>query len=178
MKIRSKKKLYEAIFFSIIGILLLIYALYENQNSFITGWSQSPYLFPIIVSGIILLLSVSLYVQSIAITRADTDISVEDDIQVKTEITQKKNLKGVIISLGMMLCYTLALKYITLPKLVFKISFFVLRLGTFELATFTFLLAFLRYLEVRQKKILFLVPFCTVIFLSFSFRTLLNVLLP
>jgi len=166
MKIRSKGKLYEAIFFSIIGISLLAYALYEHQNDFIKEWSQSPYLFPVIVSGIIILLSINLYIQAITM------------IHDETAVIHKRNLKGVIVVLGMMLCYMLVLKYVTLPRLVFKAGFFVLRLGTFELATFVFLFAFLRYLKVTQKKILFLVPFCTVIFLSFSFRTLLNVLLP
>ncbi|AOT69471.1 tripartite tricarboxylate transporter TctB family protein [Geosporobacter ferrireducens] len=167
---RLNSNIGEGIFFMIIGVALGFYSITSYSSSFNKDWSQSPYLFPILVAIFIFILSISLLIQGYKEKKLELIDTEEASI--------KKNNKGVIVILVMSILYYIALSKISLPRIIFKFSSFAISIATFEVVTVIFLLALLFYLGVRRVNILISVPVISVLFLSISFRTFLNVLLP
>ena len=155
----------EGVFFLILSGWLLTYSVDKFGRSLKRDWTQSPGLFPLMVSGMIALLAVSILTQGLK----------EQDVQGKKA---GKNTKQVLGLLAMSLLYYLALAVVKLPYCGFTVATMTFRVSTFEVATVVFLVAMMFAMGVRNRKVLTLVPICSSVFLSVMFRTLLRVLLP
>ena len=148
----------------LLGGWLLYYGLDAYSKSYIKDWAQSPSLFPVIVSGLLMLFGV---------------IILRQGLRERGAAAGKAGHAGqVLILLFMSLAYYLALSVIRLPYLGMTIASLTFAFSTFEAATIVFLAAVMAYLGVRSKRVLVLVPVCSSLFLSVMFRTLLRVLLP
>ena len=157
--------LQEGVLFLLLGGALLRYGLDSHSKSFNKDWTQSAYLFPVIVALLLGALAVMLQVQGVR--EAD-----------EKQAARGGEARRVLIVLGMTLAYYLALAVIRMPYLAATVFSLTLTLSTFEVATFAFLLVLMLYLGVRSRKVLLTVPLATTVFLSVMFRTLLRVLLP
>ena len=148
----------------LLGGWLLFYGLDAYSKSYIKDWAQSPSLFPVIVSGLLMLFGV---------------IILRQGLRERGAAADKAGHTGqVLILLFMSLAYYLVLSVIRLPYLGVTIASLTFAFSTFEAATIVFLAAMMAYLGVRSKRVLVLVPVCSSLFLSIMFRTLLRVLLP
>ena len=157
--------LQEGLLFLLLGGALLHYGLDSHSKSFNKDWTQSAYLFPVIVAVLLCALAVLLLVQGVRQTNARQRAAGGESRRV-----------GVVLALT--LAYYLALAAVRLPYLAVTVFSLTLTLSTFEVATFAFLLVLMLYLGVRSRKVLLSVPLATTVFLSVMFRTLLRVLLP
>lgn len=154
----------EGIFFLLLGGWLLWYSLQAHSKSYIKDWAQSPSLFPVIVSGLLMLFGV---------------IILRQGLCERGAAAGKGGHTGqVLILLGMSLAYYFALSMVNLPYLGVTIASLTFAVSTFEVATIAFLAAMMAYLGVRSKPVLVFVPIGTSLFLSVIFRTMLRVLLP
>ena len=148
----------------LLGGWLLYYGLDAYSKSYIKDWAQSPSLFPVIVSGLLMLFGV---------------IILRQGLRERGAAADKAGHTGqVLILLFMSLTYYLALSVIRLPYLGVTIASLTFAFSTFEAATIVFLAAMMAYLGVRSKRVLACVPVGATAFLSIMFRTLLRVLLP
>jgi hypothetical protein len=84
----------------------------------------------------------------------------------------------VLVLLAITLAYYLALALLKIPYITFGILSWSLTISNFEIVTVVFLIAMMLYLGVRKVPVLVLVPICTSLFLSVTFRSMLHVLLP
>ena len=148
----------------LLGGWLLWYSLDAYQHSYIKDWTQSPSLFPVIVSCLLGLFGVIIFAQGLR--------------QKETENKKGGKTLPVLVLLGMSLAYYFVLSVVKLPYLALTIGSLTLALSVFELATVVFLAAMMFYLGVRNKAVLVFVPVGASAFLSIMFRTLLRVLLP
>lgn len=155
----------EGVFFLLLGGSLLFYSLDSYSKSFNKDWTQSPSLFPVVVSVLMGLLAIIVLAGGIREKNAQAAAA-------------KGNTKQVLIILGMSLLYYLALAVIKMPYLAVTAFSLTFTLSTFEVATCVFLLVLMLYLGVRSKPVLIAVPVGSTVFLSIMFRTLLRVLLP
>ena len=171
MKFLKNKTLQEAVLLLAIGCWLVWYSLDGYNAAFNKDWSQSPFLFPLVVAGILLVLAVLLLGQAVVSLRSNTEAG-------KKETASKQSLLRVVIVIGMCLVYYAALRFISLPYLACTLGGITLRLSTFELTTIVFLVVMMLYLGVRKKAVLICVPLGTTLFLSIMFRSLLHVILP
>ena len=156
--------LQEGIFFLLLGGWLLYYSLDAYGKSYIKDWAQSPSLFPVIVSGLLLLFGVILLYQG-AQARAAAEKKGGHTLRV-------------LILLAMSFAYYFALSAVKLPYMALTVGSLSFALSTFEVTTVLFLAAMMAFLGVRSKPMLVFVPIGTSLFLSVMFRTLLRVLLP
>ena len=156
--------LQEGVFFLLMGGALLFYGLDSHSKSFNKDWTQSAYLFPVIVALLLGALAVMLLVQGVCHRGAQQSAGGEN--------------RRVLVVLLLTLAYYAALARVKMPYLALTVSSLTLTLSTFEVATFVFLLVLMLYLGVRRWKVLASVPLATTVFLSVIFRTLLRVLLP
>ena len=156
--------LQEGVFFLLMGGALLVYGLDSHSKSFNKDWTQSAYLFPVIVALLLGVLAVMLLVQGVR----------QKDAQ---QAAGGESLR-VLVVLLLTLAYYAALALVRMPYWALTVSSLTLTLSTFEVATFAFLLVLMLYLGVRNRKVLASVPLATTVFLSVMFRTLLRVLLP
>lgn len=154
----------EGLAFLLLGGWLLWYSLEAYSKSYIKDWAQSPSLFPVIVSGLLLLFGVIILRQGLGERDAATG--------------RGGHVGQVLILMGMTLAYYLALSVIDLPYLGVTVASLTFAFSTFEAATIVFLAAMMAYLGVRSKRVLVFVPIVASLFLSVMFRTLLRVLLP
>ena len=146
------------------------YCLDGYGRAFNKDWSQSPYLFPMVMAVLLGLLGLLLLGQGIRSLRAGQ----KADAQASAR-------QGVLRVGGLaVLClaYYLGLAWIDLPYLAFSIGAVTLQLSTFEVTTFVFLVAMMLYMGVRRPAVLTLVPLGATLFLSVMFRSLLHVILP
>ena len=157
--------LQEGVLFLLLGGALLRYGLDSHSKSFNKDWTQSAYLFPVIVALLLGALAVMLLVQGVRAA-------------YEKQAARGGEARRFLIVLGMTLAYYLALAVIRMPYLAATVFSLTLTLSTFEVATFAFLLVLMLYLGVRSRKVLLTVPLATTVFLSVMFRTLLRVLLP
>ena len=154
----------EGLLLLLLGGWLLQYSLDAYQHSYIKDWTQSPSLFPVIISCLMGLFGVIIFTQG---------------LKEKGETKGKAgNVLQVAVLLGMSLAYYFALSAIDLPYLALTVGSLTLALSVFEVATVVFLAAMMFYLGVRNKAVLVFVPVGASAFLSIMFRTLLRVLLP
>lgn len=167
MKLKSKinHAMQEGIFFLLLSGALLWYSLDSYNHSFNHDWTQSPSLFPVLVSVLMALFGVIILRQGLREKQADAVAEGTQPLQA-------------LILLGLVLAYYLALAVIKLPYLAVTIAGLTFSLSTFEVATIVFLAVMMFYLGVRSKPVLVCVPIGAAVFLSVIFRTMLRVLLP
>lgn len=166
------------------GCLLLIlcgalcwYSLDGYARAFNKNWSQSPYLFSIIIGGILGLLGLCMLLGSIW-TRMKTAKAGDRQPDASKKAVSWAGAVRVLAILGISLVYYTMLAVIRLPYLAVTLVGVTLRFSTFELSSILFIAALMFYLGVRSKKQLILVPVCATVFLSVIFRSLLHVILP
>ena len=157
--------LQEGMLFLLLGGALLHYGLDSHSKSFNKDWTQSAYLFPVIVALLLCALAVMLLVQGVR------------------QVNEQRRAAGgesrrVLAVLALTLLYYVVLAVVRLPYLAVTVFSLTLTLSTFEVATFVFLLVMMLYLGVKNRKVLAIAPLATTAFLSVMFRTLLRVLLP
>lgn len=161
------KKLLDGIFFLLVGLALGTYSVMGYQNSFNHDITQSPYLFPFIISVFFLILSVSLMYQGTH--TAETE---------ETPSVVAVDGRGVLAVLGISALYYGILYFAPLPTIMIGFGSFVLTIANFEVASLLYLFALLFVLGVRKKLVLILVPVVLPLLLSVGFRTMLYVMLP
>ena len=158
----------EGVFFLLLSGWLLYYSIDAFGRSLKRDWTQSPGLFPLIVSGVIALLALCILYEGMKETAKEAEATAE----------KKGKTPQVLILLGISLLYYFALAVVDLPYMGVTIASLTFRISTFEIATAVFLVAMMLYMGVRSKPVLVLVPVCSSVFLSVMFRTLLRVMLP
>lgn len=161
----------EGCFFLLAGGALLLYGLDGHHKGFNQDWSQSPYLFPVLVAILMAILAVSLIGQGMY--DAKTGSGAED-----ARPHERKYTLQVLLVLCMALLYYLSLAVLKIPYITFGILSYSLTISNFEIVTVVFLLVMMLYLGVRKVPVLVLVPVGTSLFLSVTFRAMLHVLLP
>ncbi len=159
----------EGIFFLLLSACLFWYGMNSYSNSFNKDWSQSPYLFPVLVSLLMAVLAVSLVYQGLKQTK---------DSAGNEGSSAKKCTAQVLVVMGITLLYYVALAVLKIPYITFGILAWSLTISNFEIVTVIFLFAMMFYLGVRKLPVLILVPIGTSLFLSVTFRAMLHVLLP
>ena len=166
MKNKVSSLIAEGILFCGSGILLLSYSLISYAKAFNKSWSQSPYLFPALVGGALIGLSIWIMGQGVlAMKRAGNGITLKE----------KTDSKGVLVLCGL---YYLVLGAVSIPRVTIGILSFSITISIFEVATVIFLIAMMWFMKVRKVAVLVLVPIGTSLFLSIAFRTCLHVMLP
>lgn len=170
----------EGIFFLLLGGALLWHGLENHSKAFIKDWSQSPYLFPVLVAVLLGALAVSLLCQgaraaSVTDRAADAAASAASAPDIARP---RRQTVQVLVVLAMSLGYYLALAMLKIPYITFGILSWSLTVSNFEVCTLVFLAAMMLYLGVRRARVLIAVPVGTTLFLSVAFRAMLHVLLP
>lgn len=191
----------EGIFFLLLGGALLWHGLESHSRAFIKDWSQSPYLFPVLVAVLLGALAVSLLCQGArAAVGAQTAVAgrgwaagvsdqaadaagpakgVSASAASAPDIARpRRQTVQVLVVLAMSLGYYLALAMLKIPYITFGILSWSLTVSNFEVCTLVFLAAMMLYLGVRRARVLIAVPVGTTLFLSVAFRAMLHVLLP
>ena len=157
--------LQEGLLFLLLGGALLHYGIDSHSKSFNKDWTQSAYLFPVIVALLLCALAVMLLVQGVRQANEQQRVAGGES-------------RRVLVVLALTILYYVALAVVRLPYLAVTVFSLTLTLSTFEVATLVFLLVMMLYLGVKNRKVLAIAPLATTAFLSVMFRTLLRVLLP
>ncbi len=187
----------EGILFLLMGGALLWHGLEGHSQAFNKDWSQSPYLFPVLVAVLLGALAVSLLYQGVKTTQSGGQAAEQSDGQATAQSGEqaaagsgafaadapdaaflRKQTVQVLVVLGMSLAYYLALAILKIPYITFGILSWSLTISNFEVCTLVFLAALMLYLGVRKAPVLVGVPVGTTLFLSVAFRAMLHVLLP
>lgn len=189
----------EGILFLLLGGALLAHGLDSHHKAFNQDWTQSPYLFPVLVAVLVGVLSVSLLyqgmkaaVRSIPVGTASAAGEPEERGQAgyaageaaeagqtaSATFAPGRHGMRVLVVLAMSLAYYLALAVLKIPYITFGILSWSFTVSNFEVVTLIFLVAMMLYLGVRRIPVLVAVPVCTTLFLSVAFRAMLHVLLP
>lgn len=169
--IKGKSNLIDGFVFLTSAIALLAYALITYNTSFTKEWSQSPSLFPLIVSLIMVFLSISLIFQELKKIKNENSAEVISD-------QKNTNLKGVAVVFIIILLYYTTMVTIKIPIVTIMISTLAVTLSIFEVATIFLLTVLMWYLGVRKASVLILTSVLSTLFVSIAFRSLLHVLLP
>ncbi len=164
----------EGIFFLFAGAALLVYAVTSYGKAFNKDWSQSPYLFPLMVAVSFMFLAACLIREG---AREQKEGARSGNLD-KAGAREVRNWRGVAAVLAMCALYYGALFFVKMPYITVGILTFSFTFSTFEAATWIFLVAMMVYMGVRKPLILGLVPLGAALFLSIAFRAMLNVLLP
>ena len=146
----QNKTVREGVFFFVCAALLLIYSFRRHYSGISVEWKLSPYLFPILAGGLLLVLSVSLVVQGVKEIGQNVD---GEHIFF--------NYKNFLATIGIAFAYYLTVKYIT-----------------FIGATLLLLLGMLLVLGERRWSVLILVPILTTGAIYVLFGVMLRVNLP
>jgi hypothetical protein len=168
---RNKANLYDGLIFLCGSIGLLIYSLVSYNAAFLKDWSQSPYLFPLIISVCVGILSTALIIQGVKKEAQSSEMGV-------LTISSKPNYKGVAVVIAIVAVYYAALTMIKTPIVTVMIFSLAITISIFEVSTILFLFILMWYLGVRKAPVLILTPLLATLFISIAFRTLLHVLLP
>ncbi len=174
----------EGCFFLILGGALLWHGLDSHHKGFNQDWSQSPYLFPVLVAVIMGILAVGLLVEGVNTAKRSAarksairpDEGTDGAKNIRPD--EAKYVRQVLVVVAMALLYYLALAVLKIPYITFGILAYSLTISNFEIVTVVFLLAMMLYMGVRRIPVLVLVPLGTSLFLSVTFRAMLHVLLP
>lgn len=173
MKNKVSSLIAEGILFCGSGILLLSYSLISYAKAFNKSWSQSPYLFPVLVGAALIGLSIWIMGQGVlAMKRAGNGITLKEKTDSKGKMAR---VLGVLVLCGI---YYLVLGEVSIPRVTIGILSFSITISIFEVATVIFLIAMMWFMKVRKVAVLVLVPIGTSLFLSIAFRTCLHVMLP
>ncbi len=148
LSIRRNRHGYESVVFGTLGVLLLVYSLYSHSQVD-TPWKLSPYLFPVFIAVLLVLVAISLFLQG----RAPSE--------KKREPQDRKLPHRVAGFMGLVLVY-----YVLLPLLGFLITDTLM------------LTLFMLYLGVRPwwKSLILSAVLTGIIYVVF--QVLLNVRLP
>ena len=173
MKNKVSSLIAEGILFCGSGILLLSYSLISYAKAFNKSWSQSPYLFPVLVGAALIGLSIWIMGQGVlAMERVGNGITLKEKTDSKGKMAR---VLGVLVLCGL---YYLVLGEVSIPRVTIGILSFSITISIFEVATVIFLIAMMWFMKVRKVAVLVLVPIGTSLFLSIAFRTCLHVMLP
>ena len=173
MKNKVSSLIAEGILFCGSGILLLSYSLISYAKAFNKAWSQSPYLFPVLVGAALIGLSIWIMGQGVlAMKRVGNGITLKEKTDSKGKMAR---VLGVLVLCGL---YYLVLGEVSIPRVTIGILSFSITISIFEVATVIFLIAMMWFMKVRKVAVLVLVPIGTSLFLSIAFRTCLHVMLP
>ena len=173
MKNKVSSLIAEGILFCGSGILLLSYSLISYAKAFNKSWSQSPYLFPVLVGAALIGLSIWIMGQGVlAMKRVGNGFSLKEKKDSKGKMSR---VLGVLVLCGL---YYLVLGEVSIPRVTIGILSFSITISIFEVATVIFLIAMMWFMKVRKVAVLVLVPIGTSLFLSIAFRTCLHVMLP
>ena len=173
MKNKVSSLIAEGILFCGSGILLLSYSLISYAKAFNKSWSQSPYLFPVLVGAALIGLSIWIMGQGVlAMKRVGNGITLKEKTDSKGKMAR---VLGVLVLCGL---YYLVLGEVSIPRVTIGILSFSITISIFEVATVIFLIAMMWFMKVRKVAVLALVPIGTSLFLSIAFRTCLHVMLP
>lgn len=175
MKFKINSLITEGILFCGSGLWLLSYSVSSYRAAFNKDWTQSPFLFPLIVAAALIGLSLSLLIKGIMELHKSAAEKAEAAVQKSVDTKAVLRIAGI---LAFCILYYFALKTVRLPAVTFGIFDFFFTVSNFEILTFVFLLANMLFLGVRKWYILLFVPMGTVLFFCIAFRTLLHVLLP
>lgn len=146
----KNKTIREGVFFFLCAAALLIFSFVKQYSSVGVPWKLSPYLFPILTGGLLLLLSVSLIAQGVKETGQSGD-------SARVRI----NYRNFLAVVGMAAAYYLSVKVITfIPATLLLLFFMLLLLGE------------------RRRSVLILVPVLTTGAVYVLFGVLLRVSLP
>lgn len=162
----------EGCFFLLLGGALLWHGLDSHHKGFNQDWSQSPYLFPVLVAFMMGILAISLMGQGLR------DAQTGEEKKAAPRPDSARYTIQVLVVLGMALLYYLSLAVLKIPYITFGILSYSLTISNFEVMTVVFMFAMMLYLGVRKIPVLVLVPLGTSLFLSVTFRAMLHVLLP
>lgn len=163
----------EGIFFLLCSGALFWHGMDSFSKGFNQDWSQSPYLFPVVVAILLGILAICLLCEGVRTGKMPSAPAAAG-----ADASQKKHTVQVLVLLAITLAYYLALALLKIPYITFGILSWSLTISNFEIATVVFLIAMMLYLGVRKVPVLVLVPICTSLFLSVTFRSMLHVLLP
>ena len=182
MKNKVSSLIAEGILFCGSGILLLSYSLMSYAKSFNKAWSQSPYLFPLLVGAALIGLSVWIMGQGVLEMKRAAARTADSSAAGKTAAgngaKSRNKLLSVLIVLVLCVLYYVILGEVSIPRVTIGILSFSITISIFEVATVVFLIAMMAFMGVRKAPVLVLVPVCTSLFLSIAFRTCLHVMLP
>ncbi len=145
----------ESILFFVLSIALLAYAIYKHYTGLPVSWEMSPYLFPVLISVFLFLLSISLFAdgrKQYAAQRGSGEASAP-----KTPTDWKSTLFTVLA----------AIAYFLLMPVI-----------TFTPATILFLVAMFWFLRERRWWLVALLSVATAGLIYVLFGILLNVMLP
>ena len=170
-KLISNHAVQESILLLLFGGALIWYAMDARSHSFNKDWSQSPYLFPVLVSVLLLILALSLLIQGISAVKK------EEAAEAKAAASTSSPLSALVVA-GISLVYYGVLAWVKLPAIAFTVASLYVKISTFEVATFAFLLAMMRFLGEKKSAVLLGVSLGATVFLSIVFRSMLHVLLP
>ncbi len=148
-----KKEGMQCLLFFGLGVGLLVYSLYQHSHSSI-DWVMSPYLFPLLISIFLLLLTVSLVTETIR------NVKVEA-VQEKTKNSGNTYRGKFLLSVAGILVY-----YLVMPYLGFILS------------SLLFLAAMFWLLGERRWQFILLLSAGTTFVLYGIFHQLLHVMLP
>jgi len=153
---RLNGEIIESIIFSVLGIFIMISAL--NMNTY-GSWALAPGLFPLIISIILLLLSLSLFIQGIKKTKR----VIEEPTEKKTEMEDIKKINwiGVLFVFGFSLLYCFALPVIH-----------------FIPASLIYLAVMMFFLKEKRWWLVGIITAATTFGLYYFFGILLKVILP
>ncbi len=147
LSLRRNRHGFESVTFGTLGVLLLVYSLYSHYQVEV-AWKLSPYLFPVFIAVLLIIVSISMYLQG----------RKGEEIENTTDKVLSRRVAGFV---GLVVIY-----YVLLPLLGFLITDTVL------------LFMFLMYLGVRPwwKGVILSVSLTIIIYVVF--QVLLNVRLP
>jgi putative tricarboxylic transport membrane protein len=150
-KILLNKNIQDCIFVFIIGASLLWYAFFEHYAGPAVEWKMSPYLFPVLVATLLLLISVSLFFDGLH--------------QIKTQSEEKAGAsvkwKTVLVVVAMVVVYYLIMKPLH-----------------FIPSTIIFLAALIFYLGERRFWLIALISVVSTLAIYGIFGIALSVMLP
>lgn len=147
--------LQDALLFAVFGIALLIHALSKHYAQAMPDWKMSPYLFPLLVSIFLILLSASL--------AADGRRELKQSAEPKPDETSLQLTYGKKV----------------LVVVLFSIAYYILMpILTFIPSTILFLTVMFLYLGERRPLVIGLISVLTAVIVYALFALGLNVMLP
>ena len=152
----SNSKIKESLFFIAIAIIILVYSLVNHYTTKDLQWGLSPYLFPLLVSVFMIIISISLFAEGI-----------KDEKLKKKEPTNKEEKKEIV--------YWKEVLFTILFSIVY---YFAMDIIGFIVSTILFLLILFAFLGERRKWLITIISVSTTAIIYFIFGVLLHVMLP
>lgn len=152
----SNSKIKESIFFIAIAVIIFLYSLASHYTTKNLQWSLSPYLFPLLVSVFMILISISLFAEGIKDEKL-REKEETDKIEKKDKVYWKEVLFTIFIS---------------------AVYYFAMDIIGFIVSTILFLLILFAFLGERRKWLITIISVSTTAIIYFIFGVLLHVMLP